>query len=141
MTPCRLTYNMKKLIILMSLLAVSCISTSAVSIGQSFSLRIGETVNVDRGKLALTFVAVTRDSRCPKGVDCIVAGEGVVVFSARVTNGPSTDLTFKVTLRKGATNQFQGYAITIKELSPYPVYNKLPIKPADYSTMVLVEQY
>jgi len=131
---------MRKLIVLVALSTVACISTSAISMKQPFSLRVGETANVDGGKLSLTFVGVTKDSRCPRGVDCVVAGEGVVVFLARVANGPSTDLSFKVTSGKGATNRFQGYIITITDLAPYPVYNRPPIMPADYRTRILVER-
>ena len=50
---------------------------------QTARLRVGDTVQLDGSGAALTFKAVQRDSRCPKDVRCIRAGEAVVVLELR----------------------------------------------------------
>ncbi len=46
---------------------------------QTARVRVGDMVQIDDSKATLTFKAVTRDSRCPKGVRRIRAGEAVIV--------------------------------------------------------------
>ena len=82
---------MKTLLSIASLVALSAFSIT----DEPFSLAVGETVTVDGTDLSLTFAAVPRDSRCPRDVTCIVAGEAVVVLEARL-GGQETELTFKV---------------------------------------------
>ncbi len=130
---------MRKLLAIAALAGILVISTDAGPLGQPFSMRTGQTVRVDRGNLSLTFTGVTNDSRCPKGLDCLVAGEATVVISARLANGESAALTIKVPAGEGAASQFQGYSITIIELEPYPEGGKR-IEPADYTVKVLVER-
>lgn len=130
---------MRKLLNIAALGGILVISTNASPLGQPFSLRAGETECVDRGNLSLTFTGVTNDSRCPKGLDCLVPGEATVVITARLANGESAALTIKVPAGEGAASQFQGYRITIIKLEPYPEEGKR-IEPADYTAKILVER-
>ena len=50
---------------------------------QTARLRVGDMVQIDGSDATLTFKAVTRDLRCPKGVRCIRAGEAVIVLELR----------------------------------------------------------
>ncbi len=47
----------------------------------SFSLRAGESVTVNNGAARVTLYRVDNDSRCPIDVQCVSAGNAVVVFS------------------------------------------------------------
>ena len=69
---------MKTLLSIASLVTLSAFSIT----DEPFSLAVGETVTADGTDLSLTFAAVPRDSRCPRDVTCIVAGEAVVVLEA-----------------------------------------------------------
>jgi len=70
--------RMKFLIITIILSTISFViaacSSNAVSLGQEFSLRIGESANIRGEELQVRFLEVTEDSRCPTGVVCIWEG-------------------------------------------------------------------
>ena len=63
---------------------------------QTARLRVGDMLHLDGSAAALTFKAVTRDSRCPKDVRCIRAGEAVVVLALRDRSAETSTLTFDV---------------------------------------------
>lgn len=49
-------------------------------LGQPFEVQIGKSTRIPSQKLDVTFERVTEDSRCPKDVECVWAGQiGVVV--------------------------------------------------------------
>ena len=111
----------------------------AVSLGEEFSLRPGESESVDEDSLALTFVEVARDNRCAKDVQCIVAGEAVAIFRAETSDGASADLTFEVQPGGSAQQPFEGYTITVVSVDPQ-THSKRRIQPEDYIVRVLVER-
>ena len=53
-----------------------------VALGETFSLRLAESVSVRTENLSLTFTSVPEDSRCRPGQQCIVAGEASVIVAA-----------------------------------------------------------
>ena len=116
-------------------LALIAAAVGAADLGTDLSLRPGETVDVDE-RLALTFVGVTRDSRCPAGVQCRVAGEAVVVFEARCADAEA-ELTFEVP--RETTQTFEGYEITVTAVEPHPKAGKR-IEPEDYVARFVVER-
>ena len=129
---------MKTLLSIASLVALSAFSIT----DEPFSLAVGETVTVDGTDLSLTFAAVPRDSRCPRDVTCIVAGEAVVVLEARL-GGQETELTFKVPPEGpegpgGEDEQeLDGFTIIVVELEPETNSTK-KIDPSDYVATVVV---
>ena len=48
---------------------------ATLALASLMTLAVGDTVVVDGSDMSLTFVGVPRDSRCPRDVQCIVAGE------------------------------------------------------------------
>jgi hypothetical protein len=48
---------------------------------QDVTIGVGDTATFDDG-LSFSLVRITSDSRCPKGAECIWAGEVVAVFTA-----------------------------------------------------------
>ena len=116
------------------------VQTSA-PIGESFSLKLGETTRVDDTDLSLKFVAVTQDSRCPRDVQCIVAGEAVVVFEARVRERVS-ELVFRVPPGGGDAvklNGLDGLEIAVVVVEP-ATDSKRTIEQADYVVKVKITQ-
>ena len=116
---------------------------SAFSVAdEPFSLAVGETVTMDGTDLVLTFAAVPRDSRCPRDVNCIVAGEVVFVFVARA-GGEDSELTFKVppggreAPESKAEQALDRFTITIVELEPETDSTK-KIDASDYVATVVV---
>lgn len=62
-----------------------------VALGEAFSVRVGESVSVAGAGVSVTFTALVSDSRCPRGVQCIQAGNAVIsVAVARPGAGPVT---------------------------------------------------
>jgi hypothetical protein len=104
-----------------------------VNLGEPFELQVGEKVSIRGGELLLAFVGVTQDSRCPKGVQCIVAGKAVVSFEA--TPGKGEAVTFELETGGSASESSEadvsGFRIFLLGLSPYPVSGR-PIDSGDY---------
>ncbi len=98
---------------------------------QTARLRVGDVVQIDGSIAALTFKAVTRDSRCPKGVRCIRAGEAVVVLELREGADQTSTLTFDVPPDGGASQSVRGYRIEILSLDPQAEAD-VEIAPRDY---------
>ena len=98
---------------------------------QTARLRVGDVVQIDGSIAALTFKAVTRDSRCPKGVRCIRAGEAVVVLELREGADDTSTLTFDVPPDGGASQSVRGYRIEILSLDPQAEAD-VEIAPRDY---------
>jgi hypothetical protein len=106
---------------------------------QSGRLRVGEALRIGGTNASLTFARVERDSRCPKGVRCIRAGEAVVVFSVREEDGAVSTLTFEVPPGGGASQSFHGYRIQIVGLDPQ-VETDVEIAPADYVATIAIQK-
>ena len=118
------------------LLVVTMLGSRYAGIDESFSLAVGETASVEATDLSLSFVAVERDSRCPKDVTCIVAGEAVVVFVARV-GGEDSELIFKVPPGGKDEQAFGAFTIAIVELEP-ETNSTTKIDASDYVANVVV---
>jgi hypothetical protein len=113
-------------------LALGCSTpTSATQpLGQQFSVKSGETVQVEGG-LSVTFVRVAQDSRCPRDVQCIQAGDGVVVFELQHA-GDRVETELHTAPRSGKSqDSIDGFSVTLVDLAPYPVSTS-PTRPEDY---------
>ena len=88
---------------------------------QQVSLRINRQAKVSRSNLTIKFVAV-EDSRCPADANCVWAGNAKVTI--KVTNGRGQSKTFDLnTHLQQKSARFDGYEITLGEVSPYPRSN------------------
>lgn len=63
--------------------AVSSQSLRTVGLGEDITLAPGEAIQVTGEKLAVEFIAVTEDSRCPLDATCVWAGEVKVALELR----------------------------------------------------------
>lgn len=63
----------------------------SVALGEAFSVRVGESVDVAGAGVSVTYTALVSDSRCPVGVQCIQAGRAVIsVTVTRPGSAPAT---------------------------------------------------
>ena len=102
-----------------SLVVAGC-SSNAVSLGQEFSLQIGESATIRGEKLQVRFLEVTEDSRCPTGVVCI--WEGRVSCLVEITYRESlhqVELTEPGLTSWPPENTFKEYKIAY-HVEPYP---------------------
>jgi len=89
------------------------------------SLRKGQWASFTKRPLEMAFLRVVQDSRCPRNVQCIRAGEAVVQFQAKSAEGGMS--TFLAQLPEGAPTDsipwadWSDYRIRVLSLEPYPV--------------------
>jgi hypothetical protein len=112
-------------------------TVETMQLGEAFRLKIAESGRLSADELMITFKAVTNDSRCPQGTQCVTAGEAEVVLAVKVGE-KSQDVTVKVGTDQ-AKATVEPYAIRILALDPYPVANQT-IKDADREIELRVDR-
>ena len=114
-------------------------SDTAVHLNEEFSLSVGQSASVEGEDLRVEFLEVVADSRCPKGVTCIWAGE-VKCLVEVVASGSSqrVELT-EPGLGSGPTRQaVKGYELSFA-VDPYPEAGK-QISRDDYRLRLTVRK-
>ena len=110
-----------------------CEEPVEVSLGQSFALKLGRQAAVSSEKLRIRFASVPQDSRCPKGEQCITAGEARVALEVSVGDAAPT----AVELGTSEEVDVAGFQVRLVGLEPYPVSGR-PLHPEEYvATLVL----
>jgi GWxTD domain-containing protein len=108
------------------------LETRAVPLGESFSLRVGEAARVEDAGITVTFQKVLSDSRCPKDVTCIQAGEAVVSLALDAEEGRSAVLELAVPPGGSSPEAtFASLRVAVIELQPQKDSRKA-IDPASY---------
>ena len=92
----------------------SCPIGRSVGRGQSFSIGVGETVNIAGERLTITFQDVLQDSRCPVGVQCIVAGDAIIAVTLAKTG--SSSATLSLNTESPVTAQYLNYTVELVDL-------------------------
>lgn len=104
--------------------------------GQSVTLGVNQSKRLFDRKLTVKVLAVLEDSRCPKDVNCIQAGNAKVRVAVR--KGTETSKIIDLDLNAGETwVSFENYKITLNALSPYPA-TAAPIKRSKYIATLTV---
>jgi hypothetical protein len=81
------------------------------------NLRYNQNAVINK-KFGIKFIGVTADSRCPKNVNCVWAGDGETKITL-IKDGVSENYSLHTTLEPKKIN-FSGYKILLKKLNPYP---------------------
>ena len=111
-----------------------------VRLGREFKLNSGRQVTVKGTKLRIRFIAVENDSRCPRDVSCVWAGNAAVQLQLGTGKGSKT-----VTLNTSKSASFvseieyHGYKVKLVDLSPYPRSDR-KISTSDYTATLLVSK-
>jgi len=104
--------------------------------GQSVTLGVNQSKRLFDRKLTVKVLAVVEDSRCPKDVNCIQAGNAKVRVSVR--KGTDSSRIVDLDLNAGQTSvTFENYTITLSALTPYPE-TAAPIKRNKYVATLTV---
>lgn len=109
--------------------------TRQVEPGASITMAAGTAVTVRGSTITLRFLAVTEDSRCPRDVTCIWAGEVKVALEILERSQPAS----QVELAEGASKTSGGYRVTLVRVEPYPT-SQARIAPQDYRAMLQVDR-
>ncbi len=104
--------------------------------GEEKTLAVGEILHLAAGEnQGFMFLSVERDSRCPKGVNCIQAGEATIVVE-EISGGPK-QVTVPAESRAKPSFMIKGAKIEVLSLDPYPTDGqRTPF--ADYTLRVKV---
>ena len=112
--------------------------TGAFEIGKELSLQAGETAKAGDSGLRLGFDGVSADSRCPKGEQCVWAGDATARVWLQQGAGARQALELHTGLGAAQAPSVLGYEVRLLRLDPYPITGK-PIANADYiATLRLV---
>jgi hypothetical protein len=107
-------------------------------LGQDVALTIRTPVEFGPDRLRVRFDSVLQDSRCPRDVQCVWAGNA----AARVRVQISSDLEQIIDLNTNVgpkESHFDGYVLRLVALGPDPV-STTRIEPAAYRLTVRVER-
>ena len=89
------------------------------ALGESFALRVGESVVVQQENLRLRFDSVPQDSRCPRDVQCVTAGNARVRLEVTVGSAPPSIVELN-TAQEPREAQLEGLRVVLEDLTPYP---------------------
>ena len=113
------------------------IDVNTFSLGDSFSLAVGQSASVDGEDLVIKFIDVIADSRCPSGVECIWQGEvACLVEITHSGTGQQKVLTHRGLTQELSKAEFGSYQL-IYSVEPYPEAGKA-IKKSAYRLNLLV---
>ncbi|MBL7809017.1 MAG: hypothetical protein JNN28_14455 [Saprospiraceae bacterium] len=134
------------LLFVVLLFSVACDTTPppppvVFGVDRPFPLAIGQT-GESKNELgfSIKFEKIASDSRCPKGVECITAGQADVVLT--ITKGGETStvtLPFIIPNGTGNAIDLKGHTIRVMGVAPMKFKDK-EIDPKEYNIMVLVTE-
>ncbi|MDT9001667.1 hypothetical protein RQP53_20490 [Paucibacter sp. APW11] len=109
----------------------------AVAVGTAFTLPVGGTAQVGQTGVRVGVEAVSADSRCPKGAQCVWAGQASVRVWLQQGRGDRQTLDLHLPAMAGPPVQAFGHQVQLLQLDPLPVSGK-PIARADYRATLLL---
>lgn len=89
--------------------------------GNSVTLKPGESAQAAAGSLRVGFEGVTADSRCPKGEQCIRAGDATVRIWLQSGSGPRETREVHTASGAAQTASASGWDVRLRRLDPYPI--------------------
>ncbi len=103
----------------------ACKKESVLKLNNEFSLKKGETVSLKDGKSYINLKLLEiNDSRCPKDVVCVRAGEAIVKFDMEINNKKYTnkELCIQCDSQLPITSNItiDNYNISLTAVNPYP---------------------
>lgn len=113
-------------------------------VNTEFTLSEGQKVELRDAGIAITFISLSGDSRCPLGMECAMSGPVTVSLSIRDQSGTeSTEVLQTFTDIKGLSPEMEfegikdrmtvdGYLIKIISVLPYPEKKTFSIGEPDY---------
>ena len=136
-------------ILVISLLAAinlaSCVNSkveeTAITLGEEFSLALGEKTSIPSEDLTLQFLGVPVDDRCPTQVECEYSGQAFVEIEVVTANRDSILLEFNTNPWPDINLQIiteLGYVFELIRLDPYPEQIDNPIQAEDYRAVMVV---
>jgi hypothetical protein len=104
---------------------------------QEVAVRVKTQKSVMRDRLRIRFVAV-EDSRCPRGTNCVWAGNAKVTIRVVNRNGRAETFDLNTNLDQKSV-RFGGFEITLGSVTPHPAAN-IRINPNGYTARFTVRK-
>ncbi len=106
---------------LLTLLSSACVSHPGIKAepGEEFTLAPGQSATILGEDLAIAFIEVISDSRCPEGAICIWEGEASCLVEIEYHNSVSSKVLVQRGIPGASQDEFNDYIITF-DLLPYP---------------------
>jgi hypothetical protein len=128
-------------VLTIALLAGSaCAHRSPVTPSKPGAFVMAPGQSISYGRLAVRFIGVSADTRCPADVMCVqvVAGDATVVVETAASGGARRhELLINDTAKRSVSDR--GFVVELTELSPNRLVNR-PIEAADYRAAIVVKQ-
>ena len=111
------------------------------ALGEEFRLATGETIVIKGEDLKIRFEAVTADSRCPTGAQCIWAGEAQCRMQFTHKGSASIVALTEPGLPGDRTQDTFGEYNLSFQLLPYPEVGKQPAAGSYYLLMTVTKSF
>ena len=109
--------------------------TTAVDPGAQVTLAPGASVSLKATELKVRFVAVTEDSRCPRDVTCVWAGE----VKVRIEIQQASRLASQVEILEGRSTTAGVHRVTLVRVEPQAMTGSR-IAPQDYRATLQIDK-
>jgi hypothetical protein len=110
-----------------------------MALGERFSLKVGQSAQTRDGAWRVGFEGVGADSRCPKGEQCVWAGDATVRVWLQSGSGPRAARELHTAPALAQATRVPGHELRLVLLEPYPVAARLPVM-ADYVATLTFSQ-
>ena len=107
----------------------------SVDPGTEVTLAPGATVALKTGEVKVRFVAVTEDSRCPRDVNCIWAGQ----VKVRLEIHEAGKVMSRVEILEGGNAGVGEYRVTLLRVEPQPT-SKARIAAQEYRATLKIDR-
>jgi hypothetical protein len=104
---------------------------------RDFKIKYGQEVTVKGAGLKVKFESVLDDSRCPKDVTCVWAGDAKILISVRRANARESKIELHTNGQFNVAGEYQDYVIKLVALDPYP-RTSAKVKPNSYVATLLI---
>jgi hypothetical protein len=112
--------------------------TTDAALDQEFEVKLGRQVLIKSEGLRVSFVAVTEESRCPEGVECIRAGNAQIMLKVSKA-GKRARLLKLNTGQDPKHDLYRDYDIKLVGLEPHPKKD-VRIRKRDYAATLVVSR-
>lgn len=105
--------------------------------GKSFSLKPGEVAQAQDLALRVGFEGVPVDSRCPRGEQCVWAGDAIARVWLQQGAGPRQVRELHTAQGSMQTVRILDHELRLLRLDPYPITGKV-VQPGDYVAALML---
>jgi hypothetical protein len=113
--------------------AANAESPTEVLLERDFQLQVGQSAHVAEANLTVGFQAVSSDSRCARGENCVWEGDAIVRIWLQKTGGAKDEFELHTSSRGVNVAVYKGFSVRLVAVHPAPV-SGVEIISANYVT-------